>query len=93
MRLDYFRWRPSTYAESEGKVFLVIAATRLDTGERVTLTTGSQNVLAQLVNMAKRDTLVGAIRVLVTADKATARGFYPLWLVTPPGTETAAASE
>jgi hypothetical protein len=55
----------------------------MDDGTPVVLTTGSANVLAQLVNMAKRGTLDGAIRMLVESDKPTARGFRPLWLVTP----------
>jgi hypothetical protein len=84
-----FRWRPSAYEEG-ANVFFVVNATRLDDGSRVVLTTGSQNVLAQLINMAKRGTLVGAKRMLTRAEKPTARGFYPLWLVTPPGTDTAA---
>jgi hypothetical protein len=93
MQIHGFAWRPSTFEESQGKIFFVISATRLDDGSAVTLTTGSSNVLAQLVNMAKRETLVGAVRVLVTADKATARGFYPLWLVSPPEKVLQPASE
>lgn len=78
-----FRWRPSSFEEG-APVFFVVAGIRLDTGDRVTLTTGSLNVLAQLSNMARRGTLVGAVRVMVEADKATQRGFKPLWLMTPP---------
>ncbi len=89
VQLTGFRWRPSAFdgADSEGakgpQVFFVIFGTRLDTGDRVTLTTGAGNVLAQLVNMARRQTLVGAIRSLKKADRPTARGYYPLWLETP----------
>lgn len=84
-----FTWRPSKYdgEDSEGAtgpaVFFVVQGTRLDTGEPVVLTTGSGNVLAQLVNMAKRRTLVGAVRMIEEGSKTT-RGFNPLWLVTPP---------
>src|SRR6266568_3703706 len=65
-----FRWRPSTYEEGS-PIFFVVQGTRLDTGEAVALTTGSGNVLAQLTNMAKRGTLVGAIRMAEEADKPT----------------------
>lgn len=74
-----FRWRPSSF-EDGSSVFFVVAGNRLDTGEPVILTTGSRNVLAQLVNMAERGTITGAIVRLVEADKATRQGFKPLWL-------------
>jgi hypothetical protein len=86
MEIRGFRWRPSSFEEG-APVFFVVRATRLDTGSPVTLTTGSLNVLAQLSNMARRGTLVGAIRVLVEKDEKTKGGFKPLWLVTPPGHE------
>lgn len=92
MELHGFRWRPSSYEEG-APVFFVVSATRLDTGDRVTLTTGSLNVLAQLSNMARRGTLVGAIRTLVEADKPTKRGFKPLWLITPGEVKKAAQAE
>ncbi len=81
-----FRWRPSAFQDEEGgsSVFFVVQATRLDTGEAVILTTGSRNALAQLCNMAQRGTLEGAVRMMVQSEKPTARGYHPLWLVTPP---------
>jgi len=82
MELHGFRWRPSSFEEGAA-VFFVVAATRLDTGERVALTTGSGNVLAQLCNMARRGTLVGSIRTLEIADTPTKAGFRPNWLRTP----------
>src|SRR5215472_10461071 len=90
MELHGFRWRPSTYEEG-APIFFVVNATRLDTGERVVLTTGSGNVLAQLTNMARRGTLVGAIRTLEIADEPTKQGFRPNWLRTPTGTMIDAA--
>lgn len=83
MELHGFRWRPSSF-EQGAAVFFVVDATRLDTGERVVLTTGSGNILAQLVNMARRGTLVGSVRALEVADKETRQGFRPNWLRTPP---------
>ena len=78
-----FRWRPSTFEEGS-PVFFVVTGTRLDTGQMVALTTGSGNVLAQLTNMAKRNTLVGAVRMAEQADTPTKSGFRPYWLRTPP---------
>lgn len=82
MQISGFRWRPSTYEEGS-PLFFVIDAVRLDTGQRVALTTGSGNILAQLTNMARRGTLVGAIRALEIADTPTKQGFRPNWLRSP----------
>jgi hypothetical protein len=87
-----FRWRPSSFEEG-APIFFVVNATRLDTGERVVLTTGSGNILAQLCNMARRGTLVGAIRALEIADKQTKQGFRPNWLRSPTGTMIEAAKK
>lgn len=76
-----FRWLPSQYEEGPA-VFMVVSATKLDDGERVVLTTGGANIMAQLANMAKRGTLVGAIRELTEGTK-TRQGYVPLWLRTP----------
>lgn len=95
--LHGFRWRVSEYAEG-APIYFIVSATRLDEGERVTLTTGSLNVLAQLSNMARRGTLVGGVWQLHEAEKATKAGFKPLWLVQPEqvrlaAKEAAAAAE
>lgn len=87
VRIGGFRWRPSAY-EQGAPIFLVVQAERLDTAEPVILTTGGMNVIAQLANMARRGTLVGAVRRLVKAEKATAAGYHPLWLETPPEEKT-----
>lgn len=91
MELHGFRWLPSTFEGQGSAVFFVVSATRMDTGERVTLTTGSMNVLAQLSNMARRQTLVGAVRELVEASE-TRQGFKPLWLRTPDSIKQAQAA-
>lgn len=75
-----FRWRPSDYDEG-ASLYFVVFGTRLDTGEGVVLTTGSRNIMAQLVNRAKRGALSGAVVKATQAEKATQRGFHPLWLV------------
>ena len=82
IELHSFKWRPSGFEEG-APVFFVVSGNRLDTGERVVLTTGSGNVLAQLANMAKRGTLAGAIRTVEISDKPTKNGFRPYWLRTP----------
>lgn len=92
MELHGFRWRPSSFEEG-APVFFVVNATRLDSGARVVLTTGSGNILAQLCNMARRGTLVGAIRALEIADTPTKQGFRPNWLRTPTEAMIARARE
>lgn len=82
VELHGFRWRVSDYAEG-APIYFIVSATRLDTGDRVTLTTGSLNVLAQLSNMARRGTLIGGVWQLHQAEKPTKAGFRPLWLVQP----------
>ncbi len=83
MEIHGFRFRPSSYEEG-APVYFVVDATNLISGERVVLTTGSGNILAQLTNMARRNTLVGAVRALEIADTPTKAGFRPNWLRTPP---------
>lgn len=79
-----FRWRKSDYTEG-APVYVLVQGTRLDTGEYLpAITTGSYNVLAQLSNLARRGQLPGAVWQLTESDKATARGFKPLWLTKTP---------
>lgn len=84
MLVHGFRWRPSDM-EGGASIYFVVDATQLDTGERVVLTTGSRNVLAQLTNLAKRGRIPGAVRQITKAQKATRAGFFPLMLTTPEG--------
>lgn len=79
VEISKFHWRSSGY-DKGAKVFFVVMATRLDTGESVVLTTGGQNVLAQLINLARRDRFPW-VGKLVEAEKETANGFKPLWLI------------
>lgn len=80
-----FRWSKSQYDQG-AKVFFVVQAIRLDNGEPVVLTTGGKNVIMALANIAKRDAFpfVGALQ---EAEKPTAAGFKPLWLVPVKGKE------
>lgn len=77
-----FRWRPSSYDEG-APIFLIVPAEKLGPEgvlEPVTLTCGSMNVIAQLMNMAARGTYDGTVVRLKRAGRASARGYYPLWL-------------
>lgn len=78
VELRKFHWLPSRY-DKGAKVFFVVTATRLDTGEDVILTTSGMNVLAQLINLQRRDRFPSNWK-LVEAEKETANGFRPLWL-------------
>jgi hypothetical protein len=78
VELHKFHWLPSRY-DKGAKVFFVVTAIRLDTGENVVLTTSGNNVLAQLINLQRRKRFPSVWK-LVEADKETANGFKPLWL-------------
>ena len=74
-----FRWSKSQYDQG-AKVFFIVQATRLDNGEKCVLTTGGKNVIMALANIARRDAFP-FVGKLVEAEKATAAGFKPLWLL------------
>lgn len=88
-----FRWRPSSYEEGAPYFLIVPVELVLPDGrlERKTLTTGSLNVLAQLMNMAARNTYAGTLVRLKRAEKPSSRGYYPLWLEVITPSDTAAA--
>lgn len=89
-----FAWRESAYAEQGGyPVFLVVRGQRMDDGSNVVLTTGSGNVMAQLVNLAKRGRIPGAVVRLVKAEQPTAQGFRPTWLEVVANTADKAEAE
>jgi hypothetical protein len=90
MELESFTWRTSTIEGEGSPVYFIVAANDLEAGVRRVLTTGSSNVLAQLSNMARRGTLAGSVWMLHEADKATARGYKPHWLVQPEAVKQAA---
>lgn len=77
-----FRWRKSDYTEG-APIYLIVFGTDMRNGDALTLTTGSKNVIAQLINLGSRDRLP-CVRVLTRADKPTAQGYYPLWLTSTP---------
>lgn len=82
MEIRGFAWRPSTFEEGHA-VFFVVRAVDLRDGSSKILTTGSGNVMAQLVSLARLGGLIGAIREYAT--DTTAAGFKVGFLRTPEG--------
>jgi hypothetical protein len=86
IEISGFRWRPSEFdTDEEGNkqersLYFIVFGFRCDTGESVTMTVGSKNVLAQLINMARRRTIPGAIWAYEQSATKTARGYTPSWL-------------
>lgn len=102
IELSDFRWRTSEY-EDGSPVFFIVRGRRMDDGSNVTLTTGSSNILAQLVAWARieqqegRPVLRGRVVIATERDKETKSGYWPTWLETvqapSAGEETAALPE
>lgn len=82
IQIHGFRFLPSD--AKEGTFYFVVFGTRMDDGENVVLTTGSDSVMATLINLAKRGKIPGAVRILTIADKKTKNGYYPHKLVSTP---------
>jgi hypothetical protein len=76
-------WHKSAYTETEGSlpVFCVIHATMLDDGENIAITSGAANVMAQVFALDKMGELRNEKMKFAEADKATAAGYRPQWLV------------
>lgn len=72
---------PSTLEGEGPKFFVVFDATRLDNGETVSISTGSRNTLAALINGVKRNRFPERTMKFLLADRPTKAGHYPLWLV------------
>lgn len=85
IELHSFSWRPSDFdEESSSNIYVIVRGRNLLDGSAVTLTTGARNVLAQLSNLARRDRFP-TVRAIKESEKATKRGYVPLWLYTPEG--------
>jgi len=82
--LNGVRWHRSRFEAEEGKmqvpVFAVLDASFLDDGERVALTTGSLNVMAQAYQLGRLGELPCDVKIEEAAEQ-TAAGFHPQWLV------------
>lgn len=84
VELADFSWRVSEYEEG-APVYFIVRGTRLDDGSAVVLTTGSMNILAQLVAWARlaaegKGAFRGKKVVATEAEKATKGGYWPMWL-------------
>ena len=72
------RWLRSAYEEGP-VVFALLDVADIESGERMTVSCGARNVMAQLLRLDQLGALPVAV-VIRKADKATANGYYPLWL-------------
>lgn len=78
LKIKAFQWFKSAFEDGPG-AYAVAEVTMLDTNEERTATFGGANVVAMIARMADLGKLDTPVR-MVKAEKATARGFYPLWL-------------
>lgn len=75
LRINSLMRRPSSFKGGLG-VFLVVHAINMDKGDKMVITTGSVNVVAQLV----RAYALGVLPIFarwVVADRPTENGYYP----------------
>lgn len=80
MEIQSFRPLPSE-KEGEGPPFyLLCEVTNVVTGDELAVSIGSWGVIAQLINLAERGRIPGAIRIL-TKGEETKAGRNPLKLV------------
>lgn len=80
MEIHSFRPLPSE-KEGEGpKFYLLCELTNMITGDKMAVSIGSWGVIAQLINLAERDKIPGAIRILVKGEETKA-GRNPLRLI------------
>lgn len=75
------RWGTSTY-EDGLPFYAIIDAADAVTGEKLVVTTGAMQPMAQLYMMKKHNWLPAAVKVDTTA-KPTSGGYYPVWLSAP----------
>lgn len=80
MQINGWRWRPSEVEGDGPPIYAIVDVTNVQTGDTLSVTIGSWGVLAQLINLQKRDKIPGAVRILEKGE-ATKGGFHPLRLV------------
>lgn len=80
MTIQGFRPLPSEKQGDGPPFYLLCELTNMVTGDNLTASIGSWGVLAQLINLAKRGKIPGAIRIL-TKGEETKAGRNPLRLV------------
>lgn len=72
------RWMRSDYDEG-APVYLLIDAVDVESGERVLITCGARNVMAQVMRMHQQGWLPAKVKI-TRARRASKAGFFPLWL-------------
>lgn len=77
--LDGFDVRNSDFQDGSGVYMLMSIRLFDDTENRVQVTCGSTNVIAQCVRLQQLDALPAPV-CFVEASKPTKSGYYPLWL-------------
>ena len=73
------RWLKSSFDEGL-PVFAILDASFLDDGEQLAVTTGSTNIMAQAYQLHRLGALPCDV-IIEEADRDTAAGFRPQWLV------------
>lgn len=76
--VDAVRWMKSDFAEGAG-MYALIDAVDQSTGEKRLITCGGMNVLAQLFALERLQAFPVHVKI-TRAAKATANGYFPLWL-------------
>ena len=78
LRIEEIRAAESTQADGMD-MYLHVDATLLRSGDRVTFSTGSRDVVVKLL-LASRNGWLPMNAKLVKADKPTAAGYYPMFI-------------
>lgn len=78
LEVNGVRWMKSTFEEGPG-VYAVIDAVRGDNNEPVKVTTGSTNVMTQLLKLQTMGALPQRVKIVKSA-RPTQSGYYPYWL-------------
>lgn len=76
LRIDGLRRMPSEF-DGGLPFFLIVEAADLETGEKVTLTTGAVSVVAQLVKAWDLGSIPGWRVIPRQAERASSSGYYP----------------
>lgn len=78
LEVNGVRWMKSALEGGAG-VYAVVDAVRLDQDEPVKITTGSVNVMAQLLKLQTMGAFPQKVKI-VKAGRPTKSGYYPYWL-------------
>jgi hypothetical protein len=80
LRVDRVRIAPSDFGVDGGiGVYALLDCVDTETGERMTVTCGALNVLAQLEVLVREQALPAEVRIVESA-RPTRAGYRPLWL-------------